>query len=58
MTINNKLFEGQGHIFKRINLRCDRIESQIEELSRRLEESISDVKTCIDDMLEHLRDNE
>jgi len=48
---NYKLHEGQGHIFKRINLRCDRIESLIEELSRKMEDQIDSVKSDINDLL-------
>ena len=51
---NYKLHEGQGHIFKRLNLRCDRIESLIEELSRKMEDQIDSVKSDINDILEHL----
>ena len=55
---NSKLFEGLGHTYRRINARCDRLESQLEELTRLQSVEFDDLKAKLDDILEHLHNNE
>ena len=51
---NYKLFEGQGLIYRRLNQRFDNLENLVEELFRKMEDQLDDVKSRLDDVLEHL----